>query len=135
MGCTLLRSRWECLWCIHSICGHLTWILWQNNFGSSHLADKILFVLNLLLQIIKWWTICNTNCGYLTPLEMDSIIGFDQLDETSSTLSSSIDPIPIVVFSYQLWSSYICYDFIYHLPSFRVYFARKPLADTMIIVS
>ena len=68
-------------------------------------------------------------------LKMDSIIGSDQLDETSSTLSRSIDPIPTVVFCYHLWSSYIFYDFIYHLPSFRVYFARKPLADTMNIVS
>jgi hypothetical protein len=32
-------------------------------------------------------------------LKMDSILGYDQLDETSSTLSRSIDPIP------QLWSS------------------------------
>jgi hypothetical protein len=29
---------------------------------------------------------------------MDSILGSDQLNETSSALSRSIDPIPIVVF-------------------------------------
>ena len=52
-------------------------------------------------------------------LKMDSIIGSDQLDETSSALSRSIDPIPIVVFGYQLWSSYICYGFIYHLSFFE----------------
>ena len=68
-------------------------------------------------------------------LKMDSIIRSDQLDETFSTLSRSIDTIPIMVFWYQLWSSYNCYSFINHLPSFRVYFARKPLAGTMNIVS
>ena len=58
-------------------------------------------------------------------LKMDSIIGSDQLDETSSTLSRSIDIIPIVVFWYQLWSSYICYGFIGHLPFSRVYCCKK----------
>lgn len=57
--------------------------------------------------------------------KLDSSIGSNQLDETSSTLSRSIDPIPTVVFWYQLWSSYICYGFICYLPSFQGLLCKK----------
>jgi hypothetical protein len=63
----------------------------------SYLANKV-FICSQFLGTN------NAMVDYLIPivaicyLKMDSIIGSDQLDEISSTLSSSIDPISIVVF-------------------------------------
>jgi hypothetical protein len=54
----------------------------------------------------------NPMMDYLIPimaicyLKLDLIIGSDQLDETSSTLSRSFDPIP------QQWSSDTNYDLL-----------------------
>ena len=65
--------------------------------GQCYLANKV-FICSQFLGTN------NPMVDYLIPiiaicyLKMDSIIGSDQLDETSSTLSRSIDPIPIVVF-------------------------------------
>ena len=65
--------------------------------GHCYLANKI-FICSPLLDAN------NPLVDYLIPivaicyLKMDSIIGSDQLDETSSTLSRSIDPIPNVIF-------------------------------------
>jgi hypothetical protein len=68
--------------------------------GLNYLTGKILFVLPVtncgLFDISVSYLIPTVAIGYL---KMYSIIGFDQLVGTSSTLSRSIDPIP------QLWSS------------------------------
>ena len=134
MGFTSSKVSWRIFVVYPLNCGHPMWILRLNDYRSL-LFDWQNFICLRLLGTI------NPMVDYFIPivaicyLKMNSIIGSDQLDETSSILSRSIDIIPIVVFWYRLWSSYVCYDFIYHLPLFKVYFARKPLADTMIIVS
>jgi hypothetical protein len=70
--------------------------------APSKVLQRIYVVhpLNCGLFVIPTDTSCGyyTNCGYLISKKMDFIIGSDQLDEISSALSHSIDPISIVVF-------------------------------------